>query len=181
MNSSARPDLLSVKSAAEFRNWYWLKEELLMFCRARGLPSSGMKPQVADRIAAFLDGKPFEVTPQAVRGAQMPSEFTLETVIAKGWRCSPALGAFLRGVCGKTFHFNKPMRDFIHQGAGHTLLEAAEVYRASQGKDAPKREIPPQLEYNRHTREFYEAHPGATREQVLAAWWAKRGKSLNDV
>lgn len=38
-----------------FRNYYFLKEELVNFCRENGMPTSGSKIEIADRIAYFLD------------------------------------------------------------------------------------------------------------------------------
>lgn len=171
----SRPLLTHVTSAEELLRWYWLKEELIQICRRHKIPSSGTKPELTARIAAHFSGKPLRSAKRVLRKAEMPSEFGLETRISEGWRCTPALGAFLRSQCGRTFRFNKPVRDFIHSGMGHKLSEVVEVYRQSVKPDAPKLEIPPQLEYNRHTREYYASNPGAKREEVLAAWWTKRG------
>ena len=38
-----------------FRDFYYLKEELVNFCRKNGIPVSGGKIEIADRIAYFLD------------------------------------------------------------------------------------------------------------------------------
>ncbi|MEY4500343.1 MAG: hypothetical protein RIS52_233, partial [Pseudomonadota bacterium] len=40
----------------------------------------------------------------------------------------------------------------------------------------PKRVIAPSLEYNQHTRAFFAANPGSTRQDAIASWWDKRGK-----
>ena len=104
----------------------------------------------------------------------MPREFTLDTVIGTGWRCGPALGRFMRQELGAGFHFNAETRDFIHNGRGRTLAEAAICYQNSvmPGREQPT--IPEQLEYNRHFREYFATHPGATRDEAIAAWWVKR-------
>ncbi len=106
----------------------------------------------------------------------MPATFSLETVIGPGWRCNPALGAFFRQVCGPGFHFNAPMRDFIHNGTGQTLVDAAICYHASLRPDAEPRAIPKQLEYNQHFRDYFRENPGASRQQAIDAWWKHRGK-----
>ena len=36
-----RPDLSAKLDAATFRSYYYLKEELVSFCRENGLPASG--------------------------------------------------------------------------------------------------------------------------------------------
>jgi len=103
----------------------------------------------------------------------MPERFTLSSRIGEGWRCSQALREFFREHTGASFRFNAALRDFIHDGAGRTLAEALAHYESSLTAPAP--EIGEQFEYNRHTREFFAANPGATREQAIDAWWKKRG------
>jgi hypothetical protein len=82
-------------------------------------------------------------------------------VIGKGWRCNPALGAYFRQVVGSSFRFNATVRDFIHEGVGHTLADATICYKASVRSSAPKPSIPKQLEYNQHFKNFFAAHPRA--------------------
>lgn len=38
-----------------FLSFYYLKEELVYFCRKNGLPTSGGKIEITERIAHFLD------------------------------------------------------------------------------------------------------------------------------
>jgi hypothetical protein len=172
-----RPALSSSLPAEEFRSWYWLKEELIAFCRDVKLPYAGSKADIETVIVAHLERRnalPMRAPRRAT--VRMPTSFTLDDVIGEGWTCNPALGAFFREHAGRGFRFNKAMRDFIHYGAGRTLAEAVACYHQSVVKDQPKRDIAPSLEYNRHTREYYATHPNATRAQVIAAWWEKRGK-----
>jgi hypothetical protein len=174
-----RPELTAYLSADEFQRWYWLKEELVAFCRSAQLTTSGSKPELAARIAAALGSRnaaPTSTARKPLRNAVMPTVFTLDTIIQPGWRCGPLLGAFFKAQCGAGFRFNAAVRDFIHTQAGHSLAEAIACYRASTAPDAPKQTIIAQNEYNQHTRDFYAANPGATRAQVLAAWRVRRGR-----
>ena len=50
-----RPDLSTKLDAATFRSYYYLKEELVSFCRENGLPASGGKEEITERIACYLD------------------------------------------------------------------------------------------------------------------------------
>ena len=54
-----RPPLTDKLSGAEFRRWYWLKDELSGFARSLGVTAAGSKQVLAERIAARLDGRPF--------------------------------------------------------------------------------------------------------------------------
>ncbi|SCW68811.1 hypothetical protein SAMN02910456_02606 [Ruminococcaceae bacterium YRB3002] len=50
-----RPLLSKETGSAEFTKWYWLKEELVAFCRAEGIPASGSKEILTARICEYLD------------------------------------------------------------------------------------------------------------------------------
>jgi SAP domain-containing new25/Domain of unknown function (DUF6434) len=171
-----RPSLDRRLSAESFAQWYWLKEELVVFCRDSGITTSGSKPELTQRVIAFLNGASLPPSIKIRRRGNMPDVFSLSTVIGKGWRCNPALGQFFRSHCGNGFRFNAAMRNFIHSEVGRTLEEAMHCYRASVSPSALKQEIIAQNEYNRHTREFFRQNPGASREEVLAAWWEKRNR-----
>ncbi len=170
---SQRPALSRRLGEDEFRRWYWLKEELVAFCRSSGIPAGGAKPEITRRVAAHLSGRPLVTTARVARTGSMPPSFEPSTLIGEGWRCSPALGAFFKQQCGRGFRFDAVMRDFIHTQAGRTLAEAVDCWRNSR---SATREIPTQLEYNRHMRDFFAQHPDASREQAIAAWWAKRSQ-----
>jgi hypothetical protein len=174
-----RPDLTSDLTVQDFKRHYFLKSELLGFCRTYGLSSVGSKPDLNARIAAFLETGQVTKPPPAPRrsGQKEPQELTLETVIWPGMTCNPRLGAFFREHIGSGFRFNAAMRNFIHHAAGRTLGEGLEVWRNDQAERRAGRKdaILPQLEYNRHFRDFFAENPGATRDQAIAAWWKKRG------
>ena len=55
MQMIERPALDKHLDSKTFRDFYYLKEELIDFCRKNGLPVSGGKLEIADRIAYFLD------------------------------------------------------------------------------------------------------------------------------
>jgi hypothetical protein len=170
-----RPPLCKTLSATEFGRWYWLKAELVTFCREQHLPVTGAKQLLVARIEAFLSGResPAESRPRSP-SALMPTSLNLTSVIAPGWRCSQALREFFVAHVGPGFRFNAAIRDFIHRQHGRTLAEAIDHYRHSL--TAPKDQIADQFQYNRHMRAFHQANPGASQAEAVAAWWAKRGQ-----
>jgi SAP domain-containing new25/Domain of unknown function (DUF6434) len=172
----SRPSLEPQIPVTEFRRWYWLKSELVTFCRQNCLGIAGSKPELAARIDAYLSGNAAPTVMQAKRNGLMPEKFTSNTIIGAGWRCSPALGAYFRGVCGAGFRFNAAIRMFIHEGQGKTLGEAASHYKRSVAPGAPRQPIIAQNQYNQHTRDFFANHPNATRKNCLEAWHSKRDK-----
>lgn len=158
------PDLL----ASDFLSFYWLKQELLDFCRAEALSTQGSKGDLTERIATFLTtGERPAPPPKRPRAAPMPVTLTRDSVIGPGWRCSEPLRAFFRSEIGPHFHFDQRMRDFIAQEVGKTLQEAIEMWEQPRPTTSP---IAPQFEYNRHMRAFYERHPNATRAEAIQVW-----------
>lgn len=49
-----RPPLTKSISLEDFQNYYWLKAELQTFCREHGLPASGSKTEITERISHYL-------------------------------------------------------------------------------------------------------------------------------
>lgn len=49
-----RPQLTKDITIQDFKNFYWLKEELQLFCREHGISASGSKIEIAERIEVFL-------------------------------------------------------------------------------------------------------------------------------
>ncbi|WP_158944591.1 DUF6434 domain-containing protein [Granulicella sp. S190] len=156
-----RPLLSSSISGQHFASWYWLKEELVAFCREHQIPTSGSKLQLQSRITDYLNGKKrIERNASTRRTGRMPTHLTMDTVIEDGWRCGPALGAFFKKTLGPGFHFNASMRDFIHTQTGKTLSDAAICYQTSVRPGTKKTPIPRHLEYNQHFRDYFRENQG---------------------
>ncbi|MEM1127763.1 MAG: DUF6434 domain-containing protein [Bacteroidota bacterium] len=180
MSEGSRPSLTTALSAADFRDYYWLKTDLVTFCRAEGLPTAGRKAELVERVAAYLhDGTVLPPAP-APRGPAdpMPDVLTPETIIGRGWTCGARLRAFFVAEVGPSFRFNRALIDAIKGGAGRTLGEALAIWTASEAD--PDRPIEASLEFNQHQRAFAKAHPGAGRAEMMAAWQRKRASRRSD-
>lgn len=170
-----RPTLDLTLPAEEFRRWYWLKEELVAFCRQQHLPAAGAKDDIAERIAQFLatGALPPSAATSYQRASRTPTTLTAETLIWPGFRCGQQARAFFVATIGPRFHFDQQMRDFVRDNPGRTLQDAIDAWHAAQ-TNPQQTTIAPQFEYNRHIREFFAQHPGATRAEAIAAWRTKR-------
>jgi len=49
-----RPELNLSISPKDFQDFYWLKKELVNFCRKEGLKTTGSKIEIAERIENYL-------------------------------------------------------------------------------------------------------------------------------
>jgi hypothetical protein len=52
---TTRPDLDKNLDSATFQSYYYLKEELIQFCRQKRLQTTGAKTELTERIARHLD------------------------------------------------------------------------------------------------------------------------------
>lgn len=89
-----RPELNRKLDGKTFRSYYYLKEELVGFCRENNLPVSGGKIELTDRIACFLDtGKVLETSAKRKTTVNV-GLITEDTVIEPNIVCSEKHRAF---------------------------------------------------------------------------------------
>lgn len=173
-----RPPLDLEIKGSDFLAFYWLKAELVEFCRANGLPTGGSKVELTERIAHFLrTGELLLPTPRPKlkSDGQLP---TLDTIITKDYRSSQVNRAFFEEIIGKKFHFSTAFQQYFRDNVGKTFREAIEYWYTLEEKTkrGEKNAIAPQFEYNRFTRAYHEQHPEATHKEVVAAWKAYRSQ-----
>lgn len=164
---STRPALTPDIDAVAFAEHYWLRDELAVFCRAQSLSTAGSKRELTSRILALLTGRSQPPVHRRPSQNSMPTEFTRETPIESGWRCSQALRAFISAEIGRPFRFDRFMRERIGDGDGALLGTVIDAWRKQVGR---RYEIEPQFQYNRFTREYRGYAPNATHEEIVAAW-----------
>ena len=99
---SDRPELNKNLSGAAFREWYWLKEELTAFLKENGLPATGSKTELADRIACFLDTGKVDAPKLARKASPKPvGDITLDTTIEENFVCAEKHRAFFKTQLGE--------------------------------------------------------------------------------
>ncbi len=104
-NRLVRPTLHKDLDSSTFREYYYLKEELVNFCRENGLPVSGGKIELTDRIAYFLDTG--DVLPPASvkskRNSKSLSEISEDSIIESDFICSEKHRDFLSRISATAF------------------------------------------------------------------------------
>ena len=96
-----RPVLSTELDGATFRSFYYLKEELVRFCREHQLPAGGGKQVLTERIAHYLDTG--EVPAAAVTGRKRAGGSGVlreDSVIETDFVCSERHRAFFREKIG---------------------------------------------------------------------------------
>ena len=178
-----RPTLSKNLSKSDFLDFYWLKEELVEFCRHNGINASGGKIEISQRIALFLE------TGEVIKksGGSKPKKssrfdwnneiLSMETILTDSYKNGENVRAFFKREIGNSFHFTVTFMDWIKQNYGKTLSDAVEEWnRIEQLKKDPtfKTEIAPQFEYNQYMRAFLKDNPTLSAKDAMHYWKLKR-------
>lgn len=170
-----RPELDKSMDSKTFRAYYWLKEELVQFCKRYSLPTSGSKAEISDRIACYLDtGMIVPVAAKRKSGIKIP-RITEETEIESGLVCSEVHRAFFKEHIGPAFTFNVPFQKWLKANAGKTYKDAVDAYfQIIADKKRVKSEIDRQFEYNTYIRDFFADNKGMSLEDAIKCWNYKK-------
>lgn len=170
-----RPNLDRNLSSAVFREYYYLKEELVDFLRENGLPTSGGKVELADRIAYFLDtGKVKPVALQRVKAVNI-NEINVDTIIENNFVCSERHRAFFKTNIGESFSFNVAFQKWLKSNAGTTYRDAIDAYyQILEEKKKGKTTIDAQFEYNTYIRDFFDDNQGKSLSDAIKCWKYKK-------
>ena len=170
-----RPILDKNLDSKTFRSFYFLKEELVDFCRKNGLPTSGGKIEITDRIAHFLDtGEIMSVVRERKTTAQI-SDIDLNTKIEPNFVCSEKHRSFFKEHIGAAFSFNVAFQKWLKNNTGKTYKEAiAAYYQILEEKKKGKTKIDRQFEYNTYIRDFFADNQGKSLEDAIKCWKYKK-------
>lgn len=176
---SERPEIADCPDAATFRQWYYLKEELVAYARANKIVSSGGKFDIADRIAHFLDTgerlKPKKAAKATSKFDWHSADLTDDTVITDSYKNTQNVRRYFKARL-PGFAFSIPLMDWMKANIGKTLGEAVLVaeHIAADKKAGKKQPNQPHNQYNAFTRAYFAAVPHGTQEEVRAFWSARR-------
>ena len=170
-----RPELNKELDGKTFRSFYYLKEELISFCRENKLPVSGGKIELTDRISHFLDtGKVLEASSKRKTTVNIES-ITENTKIEPNIVCSEKHRAFFIEKIGKSFSFNVLFQKWLKSNAGKTYGDAITAYyQILEEKKKGKTTIDKQIEYNTYIRDFFEDNQGRSLEEAIICWKYKK-------
>lgn len=166
-----RPDLTCAVDADSFRGYYYLKEELVDFCRKEGLQTTGGKLQLTERIAFYLQSGIKTTTVYKTVKPRKTDAITLETLIESPFVCSEKHRAFFKERIGGGFTFTVSFQKWLKSNAGKTYQEAVEAYtQCLQEKKKNQTSIDRQFEYNTYIRAFFADNAGKTLQDAIQCW-----------
>lgn len=172
---SDRPHLQKDLDSKIFRSYYYLKEELAAFCRAEGLPVSGGKKELTERIASYLDGGEIIADKPVARKKSGVGFITDDTPIEPDFVCSQKHRAFFEEKIGNGFSFNVAFQKWLKANTGKTYGQAVGAYyqiREEKKKGGTK--IDSQFEYNTYIRAFFAENQGKTLKEAIKCWNYKK-------
>lgn len=173
-----KTDLKRGMETKEFRECYFLKEELVEYCRQNGLPVSGSKEELTERVSWFLEtGGILQPKTKRNSKASIAQELTVDSSIEADFVCSEVHRRFFKEKIGPSFTFNVAFQKWLKTNPGRTYADAIEAYHAIRAsKKASKTKIDPQFEYNAYIRDFFAANKGLPLQEAIKCWKYKKSR-----
>lgn len=170
-----RPELNNQLDSKTFRKYYYLKEELIDFCRKNNLQTTGGKIELTDRISRFLDTGERIFKVYDSRRTKIIDEITLESIIEDNIVCSEKHRAFYKKEIGKSFSFNVLFQKWLKSNAGKTYKDSIEAYyKILEDKKNNKTTIDKQFEYNTYIRDLFNDNKDKTLDDAIKCWKYKK-------
>lgn len=172
-----KPPVYEVTTLADFQPYYWDVKELHSLCKRFGLTRKGIKDDLIQRIAAFLEtGQKDTKQPSRRAVAYKPRDseggITTHTPVVN-YNNDALTRAFFVQEVGPHFRFNAYLRQFSKTPQPHlTYGDLVTGYRAAEleKRRGPKQAIDKQFAYNQFQRDYFLHEQQPTRQQCTEAW-----------
>ena len=175
---TTRPTLTKQLNAKTFQEFYYLKDELVAFCKANKLPTSGGKIDITNRIAHYLETGEIHSTKITSKKNTSPDTILETTLIEPNFVCSEKHRAFFKEKIGKGFSFNVVFQKWLKNNTGKTYTDAIDAYYLIlEEKKKDKTTIDKQFEYNTYIRDFFKHNKGLPLSDAIKCWKYKKSIS----
>ena len=142
-----------------------------IFVKKNGLPTSGGKVEITDRIANFLDTGEIMPTSRERKTAVQVSNIDLNTKIEPNFVCTEKHRAFFKEHIETAFSFNVAFQKWLKINTGKTYKDAiAAYYKILEEKKNEKSKIDKQFEYNTYIRDFFADNKGKSLDNAIKCW-----------
>lgn len=161
-------------NAEEFKEYYFLKEDLKNFCRMEGLKVSGSKQDLENRIIHYLATGEKLTEPNIKQHSKESNfEISMDSKLGENFRCSEDKRQFFEREIGKGFKFKVNFQKWLKANPDKTYREAIDAYYEIQNSNE-KTEIGKQFQYNQYIRDFFEDNDGKSMEDAIKCWNYKK-------
>ena len=152
----------------EFKQYYFLKEELKDFCRSEGLKVGGSKEDLENRIVHYLSTGEMLEEP-VIR--QVSTK--LDSKLGENFKCSEDKREFFENEIGKTFKFKVKFQKWLKSNPDKTYRDAIDTYYEIQNSKE-KTKIDKQFQYNQYIRDFFKDNDDKSLEDAIKCWKYKK-------
>ena len=158
----------------EFKDYYFLKEELKVFCRSEGLKVSGSKGDLEKRILHYLStGEELKEPDIKDYSSQTSSEINLDSKLGENFKCSEDKREFFEKEIGKSFKFKVKFQKWLKANPDKTYGDAIHAYYEILNSKE-KTEIGKQFQYNQYIRDFFEDNDDKSLDDAIKCWKYKK-------
>ena len=183
-NTTSRPPLTKDLKSEDFRQYYFLKEELKDFCKNEGLKVNGSKNQLEERIIYYLDtGKSLDdsrdienknnYSKSKSNKSTTSKEIRLDSILGENFKCSEDKREFFENEIGKGFKFKVQFQKWLKANPNKTYQDAIKAYYEIQNSNE-KTAIDKQFQYNQYIRDFFKDNEDKTLEDAIKCWNYKK-------
>ena len=167
---------------SEFKEYYFLKEELKEFCREEGLKISGSKSQLEERIIYYLDTRKSLDDSKSIKNhanktnlnkATDSEEITLDSILGENFKCGEDKREFFEKEIGKGFKFKVKFQKWLKVNPDKTYRDAINAYYELQNSKE-KTKIDKQFQYNQYIRDFFKDNEDKTLNDAIKCWNYKK-------
>ena len=161
-------------NAEEFKEYYFLKEDLKDFCRSEGLKVSGSKQDLENRIIHYLStGEELKEPRIKQVSNDSKSEISLDSRLGENFKCSEDKRALFEKEIGSGFKFKVKFQKWLKSNPDKTYREAIEAYHEIQNSKE-KTKIDKQFQYNQYIRDFFEDNDDKSLDDAIKCWKYKK-------
>lgn len=151
-----RPDLTKYLDHNIFSQFYYLKSELVVFCRKEDMQTTGNKQELTERISHYLFCGEKLKQPKKKIFYNKVEHISLESKIESPFVCSEVHRKFYKDITDNSFSFIVPFQKWLKQNTGKTYQDSIAAYYQIliEKKNSPKKiDVP--FEYNTYVRDFF--------------------------
>lgn len=178
-----RPELNERLSPTDFKDHYWLKQELIAFCRLKGINTSGGKLEIASRVFQYLENGIVIKSVASLRKRTnfnwQASPLSLSTIITDNYQNTAQVRTFFEAQIGPHFRLNVTFLAWMRNNIGKTLADAVAQWHLiikQKKEQVQPNEIAPQFEYNRYIRDFLADNRDRSIKDAIHFWKLKRNQ-----
>lgn len=171
------PSFSKELNSETFKKFYFLKKELVDFCKENSMSSAGSKADLNNRIIHFLDtGERLSFT-RIKKNKIDKNNLSLNSLIEENFCYSEVKREFFKSIIGSKFTFCVPLQRFIKANIGKRYSDIIdEWYWIQENKKRNKGNsvIDSQFEYNTYIRDFFKENKDKNLKDAIRCWKYKK-------